>query len=63
MESGDAVMKPEVEFEMVMNGEEPPSMDSIFDGWGMIFLRNAVIIGTGLRFVKPTDRKASVVSE
>jgi hypothetical protein len=56
-EGSDAVIKPELRFGMVLNHELPPSKDSIFDGWGMLELRDAVRIGTGLRFLRAETGK------
>lgn len=47
----DTFIKPELRFGLVLSRDIPPSSrDSIFDGWGMLELRGAVRIGTGLRF-------------
>ena len=53
----DAFIQPEIRFGMVLNHELPPSKDSLFDGWGMLVLHDAVRIGTGLRFVKARTGK------
>ncbi len=56
-EGSDDVVRPEIRFGKVLNGELPPSTDSLFDGWGMLELRDAVRIGTGLRFLAPATGK------
>ena len=50
-EGCDDVVRPEIRFGKVLNGELPPSTGSLFDGWGMLELRGAVRIATGLRFL------------
>ncbi len=56
-EGSDDVVQPEIRFGKVLNGELPPSTDSLFDGWGMLELLGAVRVSTGLRFLAPARGK------